>query len=752
MLLAIAGAGLPEGDDAKAEELLESALPWKREEGARLLAARKNTAAAKRLIGLLADRDWGVRMAAIRGLGTIRYGPGADALRDRALKGETRGIRHLAARMLKQGDAEAASGRIARRLTKLKKKQRLRPIEALGIIGGPAAVEALEKQMRAPDPTHRLAAAAALGRLHAGEQGLMRGLKDRKEDVSLTSATGLAGVDSDSAREAILDYVEKAREPREAYVLRRIGRNGALANRAAFAAVLCRRLEKTRSPGPLLQVAIFGGLDECGEAAFPYLKHRDPLVRAFAFRVAGQGGKAPPMDRVLGAIGHKDRRLRYAAAQALLDTAGEDLRVDALRTLLRHKHPDVALLAVRRAVEWRQRDVLEEILLLARRKTAAKTAWLTRSAACVAAGRIGYDLAFDGLKGLLKAREWWLRAAAVEGLYHSYTKEVIPILIKLFDERHPVVRMTVRRNLRYMTGKHYVQRKLYEAWWEKWGAKLELRHPEKKLAELDKYGYSTKKYLQDILRGTDIVAVKGRWDKVEKVLEDLDVKHLAVRAQEIKMYGLSPKQVVLVNCEGSVDSEVTKFLQWFVVTGGYMATTDWSLVNATTRTFPGVLSGYTKQSTGNDVVVVEPAAPGHPILKGVFRPEVELMWWLEIQAFPIQVSDPIRTTVLVDSLQMLVRYGSSAMMVEFPAGLGKVLHSTSHFYLQKEGFAHENDPLRRKIFAADNLGLSVAEIRELDEKGVFRDINDTTPISKSYSMFHLLVNFISEKQRIDLTR
>jgi hypothetical protein len=49
---------------------------------------------------------------------------------------------------------------------------------------------------------------------------------------------------------------------------------------------------------------------------------------------------------------------------------------------------------------------------------------------------------------------------------------------------------------------------------------------------------------------------------------------------------------VLVNCEGSIDSEVTEYLQWMVDCGGYMATTDWSLVNATTKTFPGVVKGY----------------------------------------------------------------------------------------------------------------------------------------------------------------
>ncbi|MHC4818628.1 MAG: HEAT repeat domain-containing protein, partial [Planctomycetota bacterium] len=398
------------------------------------------------------------------------------------------------------------------------------------------------------------------------------------------------------------------------------------------------------------------------------------------------------------------------------------------------------------------REVLPELSAVAAGKTGAKKDWQVRVAACVGLGRVGYDRDLTALLTFAKAREWWLRAAAMEGLYHAYRKEAIPVLIAAHDDKHPVVRMTARRNLRYITGQRFSNRKKYAEWWEQRKDRLELKHPEHKLKELDKYGYDTRKFLHDVLQGTDIVAIKARWDKVEKILEDLEVKHLAIRAQQIKDFGISPKQVVLVNCEGSVDSQTTRYLQWMVVAGGYMATTDWSLVNATKKTFPSVVGSYVKQSTGNDVVVVHPAEPGHPILKGVFREDVDLMWWLEIQAFPISIEDPFRATVLVDSLQMLTRYGSSAMMVEFPAGLGKVLHSTSHFYLQKEGFAHASDAAKRKIFAADHLGLTIEEIRELDRKHAFDNINNTTPISRSYSMFHLLVNFIDEKRRSDLKR
>ena len=749
LLLAVAPANL--AAEMTLEQKLASGLPANREKAAAALGKQGDTSAAKRLIALLGDKDWGVRIAAVRALGPISYGPGRDALFEQALKGEIRAIRRAAAEALRDHAAAAQGRRIGRYLTKLKGDARTRGIEALAVIGGKDGIAALAKQMRAPDKEHRAAAARALARQGAGEEALLGALKDREEPIAILALIALAMIDSDSARAGVIDRLEKIRDLTESYTTRRVGRAGAKANKDAFAKALSERIAKAKKPGPLLQTAWYGRLTGCAAAAAAHFKHRDPLTRAFAFRVAGLGSEPLPKALVDGGLKHKDRRVRYGAADAALRAAGAE-RIEVLKSILLHKTGDVAMVGVRYATERRIKGALPELALIARGKTAAKKDWQLRAAACVAIGRVGYDRDFSALEELATARKWWLKAAALEGLYHTYRKEAIPLLLASFDDKHPVVRMTARRNLRYMTQQTFSKKSMYEGWWEKRKATIEFKHPEHKLKELKRYGYSTRKFIQDILRGTDIVAVKGRWDKVELILEDLGVRHQAVRQQQLKDYGVSAKQIILVNCEGSIDSTVTHYLQWLVVVGGYMATTDWSLVNATTKTFPRVVKGYVKQSTGNDVVIVEPAAPDHPTLSGVFRPDVELQWWLEIQAFPIAIEDPLRCTVLVDSLEMYSKYGSSAMMVEFQAGLGKVLHSTSHFYLQKEGFAHASGVNERKIFAADHLGLTIEEIRELDGKGAFGNINNTTPISKSYSMFHLLVNFIDEKRRSDMKR
>jgi hypothetical protein len=140
--------------------------------------------------------------------------------------------------------------------------------------------------------------------------------------------------------------------------------------------------------------------------------------------------------------------------------------------------------------------------------------------------------------------------------------------------------------------------------------------------------------------------------------------------------------------------------------------------------------------------------PKHPFTRGIFEGVPALMWWLEVQAFPIVVTYPERTEVLVDSAEMRHRYGSSPMATAFRWGLGKVQHSVSHFYLQEEGMAKAQGARARMIFAADNLGLSIDQIRKMADEGRFEGkLTEETmkEMAPDYSMFRLIVNVVREK-------
>ncbi|MHC4954456.1 MAG: HEAT repeat domain-containing protein [Planctomycetota bacterium] len=746
----------PPANEAAIPVQLKSKSPQLRERAAERLGEQGDRAAVKLLLPLLQDKDWGVRLAATRALAPIRSTPGREALREQLRTGATSVIRGRTAQLLKKHGSSALIIDAAKDLRRAKGDERLRLIEAMAVLGTPPGVQVLEKQMRSPEMSYRIAAARALGDLSKGMNALITGLKDKEEEVRWLSAVGISRFDSDYGREEVIKWIEKApaRNPVPGYVLRRVGRNGAKVNAKSMSAAVAKVLPDAKQPTSLLLVAWHGRLEGCAEAARKHLRAREGQTRALALRVAALKKESLAWKDVKSALRNKDDVVRYAAASAYL-AAAKDPK-DALSKVLGSKFENVLLVGIRHVAETKNKDAVPLLAALAKGETEGKKAFIARAAACVALGRLARGEAFPTLVALTEERRWQIRAAALEGLIFSWKKEAIPVYLKHYNDRHAVARKVARTNLRYMSSKRFAKREKYEAWWNEVGPKLQLVHPEDELkkakVERDKYGYAVnpRRYLQKILGGTEILALRGRWDFVEKVLVDLEVKHTAVFAQRVKDLGLTPKQIVLVNCEGTTDSETTDYLRWFVATGGYMATTDWALVNAVNRTFPRVILKYSKRNTGNDVVIVEPAMPESKLLEGAFPFGVRPKWWLEVQAFPVLIDDPVRAEVLVDSFEMLSRYGSSPMLVEFPGGLGRVIHSTSHFFLAKEGFSNFGSAAERRLFAADHLGLSAREIRDLDAKGFFNQMKETTPISRSYSMFVMLVNFIKEKQAIDV--
>ena len=205
-----------------------------------------------------------------------------------------------------------------------------------------------------------------------------------------------------------------------------------------------------------------------------------------------------------------------------------------------------------------------------------------------------------------------------------------------------------------------------------------------------------------------------------------------------------------MNCEGTLDKDSSERIQWFVNVGGYLMSTDWALANAVKTAFPGYSGHFAGANTGNDVVVVEEASPGHPFTAGVFNDVPAMKWWLEIQAFPITVDYPERIDILVDSAEMRRRYGSSPLALTFRWGQGKVQHSVSHFALQEEGLTQARGEKARKVFAADHLGLSLDAIRDLDREGAFAGALNEEALKKiapDYSMFRLIVNVVAEKSK-----
>lgn len=239
----------------------------------------------------------------------------------------------------------------------------------------------------------------------------------------------------------------------------------------------------------------------------------------------------------------------------------------------------------------------------------------------------------------------------------------------------------------------------------------------------------------DEFHGGEILVTLGHYDKVQQVLDHLQLPYRTIPCQAVQRLPLRADQVLIVNCPGEFDADGLEAVRRFVARGGTLITTDWALDTTIQLAFPGFIE-CTGKSTQDDVVKVSWIHPASPLTHGMDVPGQPISWWLEGASYPIRVLDR-RVTVLVRSAEMKEKYEEDPLVVTFDYGEGTVVHLTSHYYLQrsqgdKSAKAGEvaGDPLSRKIYAeAEAGGLS------------------PTQMSAAYSSMRLLANILYESRR-----
>jgi hypothetical protein len=182
-------------------------------------------------------------------------------------------------------------------------------------------------------------------------------------------------------------------------------------------------------------------------------------------------------------------------------------------------------------------------------------------------------------------------------------------------------------------------------------------------------------------RGGEILLTLGTFDKVQQVLDHLQLPYQTLPCGVVERLPLRADQVLIINCPGQFESAGLEAIRQFVARGGTLITTDWALETTVQRAFPGTIE-YNLHPTADDVVAVSWVHPDHPFTRGVEVSGQTISWWLEGSSYPIRILDP-RVTVLVRSQEMGQRYGEDALVVTFDYGEGTVVHLTSHYYLQR---------------------------------------------------------------------
>lgn len=240
----------------------------------------------------------------------------------------------------------------------------------------------------------------------------------------------------------------------------------------------------------------------------------------------------------------------------------------------------------------------------------------------------------------------------------------------------------------------------------------------------------------------DVIVVRGSYDRVQDVLRALKIKHVVVPPYLLPKIPLMSTQTLMINCPGRLSRAGVRKVRRFVRTGGYLVTTDWALT-LVQRALPGYIARGGR-NTKNDVVAVHlHRGHGKGMLKHVAMKGQNPRWWLEASSYPIRILKRRKVKVLISSKEMRKKYGHGAIAVLFRHDDGKVLHMTSHFYLQQAKLRSKREKAKGSVFAKA-AGLSKDQLAKLKREGL--DKVKSGELNSAYSMQQMTANVLVNRQ------
>ncbi|MCA9668105.1 MAG: hypothetical protein KC503_21050 [Myxococcales bacterium] len=240
----------------------------------------------------------------------------------------------------------------------------------------------------------------------------------------------------------------------------------------------------------------------------------------------------------------------------------------------------------------------------------------------------------------------------------------------------------------------------------------------------------------------DVIVVRGSYDRVQDVLRAVKVKHVVVPPRLLPRLPLFSTQTLMINCPGRLGAAGVRKVRHFVRTGGHLVTTDWALT-VVARAFPGTITRGGR-NTKNDVVKVKFLDYKNALLKHARAAKVAPRWWLETGSYPIRVLAPRKVKVLITSNEMKRKYGAAPIAVSFRFHDGKVLHMTSHFYLQQAKLRGRRERAKGSAFAKA-AGLSSAQVARLKKQGLEKV--RAGALNAAYAMQQVTANVLVDKAR-----
>lgn len=510
--------------------------------------------------------------------------------------------------------------------------------------------------------------------------------------------------------------------------------------------------DKAEAPKPTLAPSIALGLLE------QILKHDGEAARAEAVRALRRIGTKEAIDRAEEMLKDDDPRVRVQALEALAEGRGlaDDGALDLVTDrLLKDPEASVreaaALLLGRSGPEGAPFSAPVPALTVALKDKV----WSVAVVAAVSLGKTRSEKAAEPLASLLnrkKHKDWRIRGAGVIGLGKLQQKNAVTPLIGALKDRDTWVRRNAFEFLRRMTkrsiGDDFDE---WTAWWDFNKSGYEFIDRERIARELKKGGYAVDPV--DVYEkgkaALDVVVLQSRGDHIEQLLEELGVEYRLTRAAQVEKADIHSFAVFIANCTGEIQKNDIERLQWFVRVGGYLFSSCWALHHTVEKVYPGMIRKLETRSQVVDNVVSTPCPCDSHYLENVFRPWSQAKYVLE-GAHLIEVMQPERVEVLIDSPQAAARWGGGNMAAWFRAGHGVILDSANHFDLQGlqrvTGLKTAED---RMAHAMDHMGLDYPELRSFAASRVWARQAQAMKLVRDHSAFRFITNFVRLKRKTD---
>jgi len=731
----------------------------------------------KLLLKALDDRDWEVQEEAANALADRGGEAAVKALVKTAILGPVRRVRQAAADALGVLDADAAGFDLARRaggptalvaieaLTRLAPHLKTSRKDAARAIRRGLAIDEIEVQRAAARalavfprgerrvvlkklldhamPSVRCAALDAARRWPSkGDLSALVDLQSRPDQPDVVERRIVA---------ALRALVDDAADEKEAADLGRkvlfgfeIAKDPSVARRFVRLAALLgtpRRAEGEEAADRAVPLDVLKPVIEGG------MRHAAPAVRAAAVHAALRVAHDAWIDLALElAKSDPDARVRGHALRTVVDARGvlDDkifaLVADRLRT------DDDAGVREEAAVRLGEPSLGGAVPTLV--ASLGDASWEVAVCAAVSLGKTGDYKAIAPLRELRRHRDWKMRAAAVVGFGRLRRKEVVPDLIDALGSKDTPSAASAYEFLRRLTTKVMEpQSKLWRDWWEENERKYEFRNLEAEARESKKHGYAVQpvKVYEDL----DVIVLQSRGDHIEGLLDKLGVGYRLTRGGQVPDAGVHPLAMFVSNCTGEVTTKDVEQLAWFVRTGGALFCSCWALKHTAELVYPGVVQKLGTRGQVLDNVVAEACPTDSVFLDDVFDGITRPIYVL-YGAHLIEVLDPERAEVLIDSPDCADLWTDGNLACWFKAGHGVILDSANHFDLQGlEKAESVKGADGRRAYAMDHMGLDYAELRRLDAKRVWGSRSKSANAARDLSAFRLITNFVRAKRRAD---